>query len=97
MATLMVKKEGVEVNGGRELRPLVFLSPELLCAVIKQLLIHLHEKLQSVVDEAVDGPAHKTRTSQHWPPHIILNILTQDTFNMWYSREWPSNIDLRIN
>lgn len=35
---------------------LVFLGPELLCAIIKELLIHLHEKLQSVVDEAVDGP-----------------------------------------
>lgn len=43
---------------------LVFLSPELLCAIIKELLIHLHEKLQSVVDEAVDGPAN-THTHTH--------------------------------
>lgn len=48
---------GKEVNGRRERRLLVFLSPELLRAVVKQLLIHLHEKLQSIVDEAMDGPA----------------------------------------
>lgn len=41
---------------------LVFLSPELLCAIIKELLIHLHEKLQSVVDEAVDGPVNTHRS-----------------------------------
>lgn len=52
-------------DGQRERRLLVFLSPELLCAVIKQLLIHLHEKLQSVVDEAVDGPARTAGTSHH--------------------------------
>lgn len=44
-------------------RLLVFLSPELLCAVIKELLVHLHEELQGVVDEAVDGPGNTPNTS----------------------------------
>lgn len=43
-------------------RLLVFLSPELLCAIIKELLVHLHEELQSVVDEAVDGPGNTQNT-----------------------------------
>ena len=32
---------------------------ELLCAVIKQLLVHLHVKLQSIVNEAMDGPVQR--------------------------------------
>ena len=27
----------------------------LLCALVKQLLVHLHEELEGVVDEAMDG------------------------------------------
>lgn len=38
---------------------LVFLSSKLLCAIVKELLIHLHEKLQSVVDETMDGPVNR--------------------------------------
>lgn len=61
LARLPVQPAGLNVESlgwTKRARLLVFLSPELLCAVIKQLLIHLHEKFQSVVDEAVDGPAH---------------------------------------
>lgn len=35
---------------------LALLCPELLGAVVKQLLVHFHEELQSVVDQAMDGP-----------------------------------------
>ena len=55
----------MELSRKRERCLLVFLSPELLCAVIKQLLIHLHEKLQSIVDEAMDSPAHNMHQNQH--------------------------------
>lgn len=63
---------------------LVFLSPELLCAIIKELLIHLHEKLQSVVDEAVDGPANThTRHTDTRRSQIFTNpsnITVEATF-----------------
>ena len=36
---------------------LALLRPELLGAVVKQLLVHFHEQLQSVVDKPVDCPA----------------------------------------
>lgn len=39
------------------LNSLVLLGSELLCAVVKQLLVHLHEELQCVIDQAVNGPA----------------------------------------
>ena len=35
---------------------LLFLSLVLLRAVIKQLLVHLHEEFQGVVDQTVDRP-----------------------------------------
>ena len=35
---------------------LLFLGLVLLRAVIKQLLVHLHEELQGVVDQTVDRP-----------------------------------------
>lgn len=38
---------------------LILLCPELLCAVIKELLVHLHEQLQGIVDQAMDGPVQK--------------------------------------
>lgn len=34
----------------------MFLGLVLLRAVVKQLLVHLHEELQGVVDQAVDRP-----------------------------------------
>jgi len=40
---------------------LAFLRPELLRAVVKQLLVHLHEELQRVVDQPVDRPAPTQR------------------------------------
>lgn len=36
---------------------LLFLCLVLLCAVIKQLLIHLHKEFQGIVDQAMDCPA----------------------------------------
>ena len=38
---------------------LLFLSLVLLGAVIKQLLVHLHEELQGVVDQPMDCPRHR--------------------------------------
>lgn len=35
---------------------LVLLGSELLRAVVKQLLVHLHEELQCVIDQTVNGP-----------------------------------------
>ena len=35
---------------------LIFFSSELLCAVIKELLVHLHEKFQRIVNQAMYGP-----------------------------------------
>lgn len=69
----------MELNGRRERHLLVFLSPELLCAVIKQLLIHLHEKLQSIVDEAMDGPTH---TRMH--THNMHQLAPESTNNFQY-------------
>lgn len=40
---------------------LAFFCPELLGAVIKELLVHLHEEFECVVDEPMDGPAHRQR------------------------------------
>lgn len=36
---------------------LAFLCPELLGTVIKELLVHLHEQFQCIVDQAMDRPA----------------------------------------
>ena len=54
---------GREVEGQEAI--LVFICPELLGAVVKQFLVHLHEELQSVVYEPMDGPEGTTwmRTS----------------------------------
>lgn len=38
---------------------LVFLCSELLCAVIEEFLIHLHEQFQSIVDQTMDCPGGK--------------------------------------
>ena len=65
--TLCVKKEGfIEWEESLCCCLLVFLGPELLRAVVKELLIHLHEELQSVVDEAVDGPVSRHTHSQDY-------------------------------
>lgn len=40
---------------------LLFLGLVLLRAVIKQLLVHLHEELEGVVDQAMDSP----KNSEH--------------------------------
>lgn len=57
-----VRRPLVNREGKPSGRLLVFLSPELLCAIIKELLVHLHEELQGVVDEAVDGPGNTANT-----------------------------------
>ena len=44
---------------------LAFLCPELLGAVVEQLLVHLHEEFQSIVDQPVDRPAHR-----QWLPQV---------------------------
>lgn len=41
---------------------LLFLGLELLRAVVKQLLVHLHEELESVVDQTMDGPEEQKHT-----------------------------------
>lgn len=43
---------------------LAFFCPELLGAVIEQLLVHLHEEFQSIVDQTMDGPADRQRLPQ---------------------------------
>lgn len=43
---------------------LLFLGLVLLRAVVKQLLVHLHEELQGVVDQAVDRPEEEEEEDQ---------------------------------
>lgn len=43
---------------------LLFLGLVLLRAVVKQLLVHLHEELQGVVDQAVDRPEKEEEEDQ---------------------------------
>lgn len=50
---------------------LAFLRFELLGAVVKQLLIHLHKEFQSVVDQTMDCPAG-TQTFL-WLTHLVHN------------------------
>lgn len=40
---------------------LLLLCLVLLCAVIKQLLIHLHKQLQGIIDESMDCPATRKK------------------------------------
>lgn len=42
----------------------MFLGLVLLRAVVKQLLVHLHEELQGVVDQAVDRPEEEEEEDQ---------------------------------
>lgn len=44
-----------------ERHSLLFLCLVLLCAVIKQLLVHLHKQLQGVVDQSMDCPAARKK------------------------------------
>jgi hypothetical protein len=45
----------------RERHSLLLLCLVLLCAVIKQLLIHFHKQLQGIVDQSMDCPVTKKR------------------------------------
>lgn len=57
---LREKPRGPGGEGGNpqvERHSLLFLCLVLLCAVIKQLLIHLHKQLQGIVDQSMDCPA----------------------------------------
>lgn len=56
-------------------RLLIFLGSKLLCAIIKELLVHLHEELQGVVDEAVDGPGNTANTFNLCPVCKLIIIL----------------------
>lgn len=69
---------------------LVLLGSELLCAVVKQLLVHLHEELQCVIDQTVNGPtvinthifmcyerhqhSERTETLTETPRHLYISI-----------------------
>lgn len=46
---------------------LLLLGLVLLCTIIKQLLVHLHEELQGIVDESMDCPATQGKTEFRRP------------------------------
>lgn len=80
--TADVSRPLMNLTGKESGRLLVFLSPELLCAIIKELLVHLHEKLQSVVDEPVDGPGNTKNT---FTTNCTLHPVCKFTFILLFS------------
>lgn len=55
---------------------LLFLCLVLLCAVVKELLIHLHKQLECIIDQSMDRPATRKKDEVYKRPGPALSART---------------------